>query len=182
MLAEMLARAMGDGTPWDLHEARRRRHMYTGLWGPDHKAALAKGYVDLGLVDPEIILNPENSWERRFAGTIAGHLAYILIREGVAWVRDPEGLVEKLHIDPQRVATLARGEIGAIYHDQSTYDAEAEDWDSETYRLKVADAVRNARVVGVPVQGRTGPGYKFVMKPSVQEIEKSLGPRRRSRP
>lgn len=178
MIAKLLAEAMEDGVPWDLHEARGRRRSYSGLYGAEHQAALGKGYVDLGLVDPEIVLNPENTkTHQRFPGMIAGPLATILAQKGVGFVRDPEGLIEKLHIDPQAIASIARTDIANMYREQADYDDEAEDWQSSSARRKVAEAILHSRVTVQPVQGRTGAGYKFVMKPSVREIEARVAPR-----
>jgi hypothetical protein len=166
--------------PWDsnseLHEywmADREYHprpkpsKYTGLQGAKHLEAIGKGYVDLGLVHPKMVNN-------MLGGTVSGMIAAILSRDqfkGVAWIRDPGDILGIGKVDPDSIARSVVREIAGEYMDRSTYDDEAEDRGGSAAKQRIARAVESAKVTVTSAKGKTGNGYKFVMRPTVAEIE-----------
>lgn len=179
MLSKLLSEAIGDDVPWDLHEAfgvspymgRRggNEPKYTGLLGAKHDAAMGKGFVDLGLVDPA---RAKELGPSKMADIIARHVATILMKraDGTAFIRDPEGIMESNGIDPKKVVQPAVSEMAGEFSEEASYAFEREDRKHGEALMRAAQEVHTANIQVSPVKGKTGDGYRFVMKPTFQAI------------
>lgn len=182
MLARQLEEAVADGSvPWDLHEAygvkagddvyvrrRGKEPKYTGLIGPRYEAAIAKGYLDLGLLDPSVAR--ERTEGRWFIQTIAAKVGYILMKEDVAFIRDPENLLAIYEIDPKRIAPEIARFMEAHFSEEESYAVEADEMDRAQRLARASQEAARASVTVQPVTGKTGAGYKIVMRPTFNEI------------
>lgn len=185
-LARQLEEAVVDGAvPWDLHEAygvksgdemylprRRQEPKYGGLLGPRYEAAVAKGYIDLGLVDPKVA--KELGTGNQFFHSIASRVALILMKRDVAFIRDPEDIMGVKGYDPNRLPALVKQAIGGYFAEEGDEADEAEDEKRSLAMSKAEQEVHNATLAISTVKGKTGVGYKLVMKPSFAEIEKRV--------
>lgn len=162
---DLVAEAYGASWAWTQEPVK-----YPGMLGKRYKAALKKGYVDLGLVDPKVAksyqLGPKN---------LPGDILDVM-KNGVAFIRDPEGVMEIFGLvgGPQ-LGEKIKQELGWVYQDEAGLADERGDADMQDMLVKAIKKAESAKVSISPVKGKTGAGWKVVMKPSPDAIEKSLG-------
>jgi len=150
---------------------RRREPKYTGFLGAKHKAAVEKGYLDAGLVDPAYAAkNP-----KRFLNAVREHFPVgALAEKGVAFIRDPEDNgVTAAGSESAFVSYLQRniaGVLAELLSEDAMYADESGNWEEFRRLSLIADAAEDATYKVVPVQGRTGKGYKVTMRPTLTQI------------
>jgi hypothetical protein len=151
---------------------RRKEPKYTGFMGGKHDAAIAKGYLDAGLVDPGFV----DQYPRKFLSAVLSNFPlHILLEKGAAFIRDPENNAEKAAgSESAFIAHLVKWlpiEAMSDFQEEAMYADEREDWQSSSSLHQVAKEVNNATVKVTPVRGRTGKGYKVTMRPTLPEIQ-----------
>lgn len=176
MLSKLLSEAIGDEVPWDLHEAygvgpayvsRRREPKYTGLLGARHEAAVKKGYIDLGLVDPA---RAKELGVEKMITVIARGVVHVFLGAEVAFIRDPEGIISNNRIDPKRIGVEVISDLAAEIGEEGGYASERDDQQAAIAYSKGEHALRRASITFMPVKGKTGSGYKVIMNPSFVSI------------
>lgn len=152
--------------------SRRREPRKPGLMGSKHEAALKKGYVDFGLIDVRNA-NGLSSYK------VAEHIVAAM-KKGVGFIRDPEGILKDvLRWSLNDLAEKIKDEVGGFYDEQASYAGEGEDWEEEAKLGKAGKMVKAATVTIKPVKGKTGAGYKVVMRPSQEQIDSKCFPQKR---
>jgi hypothetical protein len=162
---DLVAEAYGASWAWT-----QKPQKYPGMMGKRYRAALKRGYVDLGLVDPKIAkshrLGPKN---------LPGDIVDIM-KNGQAFIRDPEGILEIFGlVGGTHLGEQIKLELGWMYQEEAGLAGERDDFELEELLMKAIKKADSAKVTLSPVKGKTGPGWKVVMKPSPEAIEKSLG-------
>lgn len=154
------------------HKPKSREPRKPGLMGSKHEAALKKGYVDFGLID---VRNAKGMSDYK----VAEHIVAAM-KNGVSFIRDPDGILANVLRWPVNdLGNKIKWEIAGEYEEQGSYASEGEDWDEEE-RLGKAAKMANAATVSIkPVKGKTGSGYKVVMKPSQEQIDRKCFPQKR---
>ena len=175
VLAELDDRLLGgfDDVPWDeLSEGYRTvkpfvrmprsETRYTGLMGREHTQSLQKGYLDLGLVDPQ---NAKMLKAYKLGEWLLGAMK----QEGVAYIRDPEGVLKKSGVSVNDIADGIKQDLESYYAERSEVADTPEERDALE---RIFKAIKGARITFSSVKGRQGdPGYKVVMKPSPGQIQ-----------
>jgi hypothetical protein len=160
------ARALLDAPPWDAieevygvsgHQPKgyHRPPKYPGLEGSRHKKAIAKGYVDLGLSDPE------GPWKTKSASYVGSKLAKfglarMLMTKGSGFIRDPEGVLKNR--DLKKVAKGIRDYVAGVFAEYPGIDAELP---------AIKKKVQKTKVKLEPVKGKTAKGYRVTSSPSL---------------
>jgi len=150
-----------DWTPWD-DEAMLEYTKYTGMFGKPFESAVKKGYVDLGMVNP------------KYAKTmalykVAEHITRAM-KKGVAFVRDPEDVLGKAGVSPQELAKTIREEYESIADEMIGLAGEREDEKDAMAWSGAKKKIKAAKITITPVKGKTGKGYRIVMKPTPEEL------------
>jgi len=150
---------------------RRRPPRYPGFLGGRHEQAIAKGYLDAGLVDPDYAR--QNG--RQFLSAVTGNFPFkALLEKGVAFIRDPEGNGVIAAGSESAFITYLEKAIGrnasSDYSELSMLAQEGEDWDESVRLGAIADAIEGATFTVTSVKGRTGKGYKVTMRPTLPQI------------
>jgi len=175
VLAELDDRLLGgfDDVPWDeLSEGYRTvkpfvrmprsETRYTGLMGREHTQSLQKGYLDLGLVNPQFA-------KMLKADKLGDWLLMAMKQEGVAYIRDPEGVLKKSGVSVNDIADGIKQDLESYYAERSEVADTPEERDALE---RIFKAIKGARITFSSVKGRQGdPGYKVVMKPSPGQIQ-----------
>jgi len=170
---QCLGAVLFEEVPWDLvaederfrFYGRPRMSKYPGLMGPKHEAAMKKGYIDMGLVNPTMTLSP------RFASSGLGErLVQILLNKDVAFIRDPGGILAKNGITPQKIGQAIKSDLYDWANENSTNSAEAEDWKDSAAWGAAGKKAEGAAVSVTPVTGKTGAGYRITMRPTAKSI------------
>jgi hypothetical protein len=162
---DLVAEAYGASWAWT-----QKPQKYPGMMGKRYRAALKRGYVDLGLVDPKVAksyrLGPKN---------LPGDLMDVM-KNGVAFIRDPEGVMRIFGlVGGSRLGEKLKQELAWVYQDEAGLADERGDFEMQQALMRGMKLADSAKVSISPVKGKTGPGWKVVMKPSPEAIEKSLG-------
>jgi hypothetical protein len=81
---------------------------YPGLQGMEHEAALGKGYVDLGLINPQ----GEGPKDKKLKASILRHVVKLLISSQgkQAFIRDPEWVLKQVY-PGQMVKTVLKDSV-----------------------------------------------------------------------
>jgi len=154
------------------HRPKHREPRKPGLMGSKHEAALKKGYVDFGLID---VRNAKSLSDYKVAECVVAAM-----KNGVSFIRDPEGILANVLRWPVNdLGNKIKWEIAGEYEEQGSYASEGEDWDEEEKLGKAAKMANAATVSIKPVKGKTGAGYKVVMKPSQEQIDRKCFPQKR---
>jgi len=170
---QCLGAVLFEEVPWDLlgederfryYGRRYKQARYTGLMGPKSDAAIKKGYVDMGLVDPELKISP------RFASHLGERLVSILMDKSVAFIRDPEGVLVKNGILPPKIGAAIRDTLMGWAHENSTNSAEAEDDEDSAAWAEVFERAKKATVSVHEVTGKTGAGFRITMNPTAKSL------------
>ena len=100
---------MSGGHYYDVPEGFQKPGKYPGLAGLEHENALAQGYVDLGLIDPEQKGLAKNA---KMRSTILRHVVKLLIaaKGKSAFIRDPEWVLKQVY-PGQMVKTILKEQI-----------------------------------------------------------------------
>jgi hypothetical protein len=162
---DIVAEAYGASWAWTQEPQK-----YPGMMGKRYKAALKKGYVDLGLVDPRVAktytVGPKN---------LPGDILEVM-KNGKAFIRDPEGVLQLFGVLRGSVlGDKLKQELEWVYQEEAGLADERGDRDLHDVLVRAMKQVESAKVAVSPVKGRTGDGYKVVMRPSPDAIESSLG-------
>ena len=151
-------------TPWD-QAAITEGIKYPGLpdpYKPGGAKIFKQGYLDLGLVKPGM----SRSYYAFSEHVVEYVLMLLLAKNGVAFIRDPEGVLELVDGNllknmPKRV----REHLAGAYHEAASYAQEAMNDDEAQKLMGKAALAMKATVTIKAVQGKTGAGYKVVMSP-----------------
>ncbi len=176
MFAKQLAEAaeVAEVVPWDLHEAyglpqpyrgghRRKEPTYPGLRGKRYEAAKKKGYIDMGLIDPEVELT------RAFKGRFPELVVEMIWKTGTAFIRDPHDLMKKGGM-LKTLANDVRIDVAGFGGEQQSYAIERDDQEDAASWGDAIKKAKKAKVTVVAVKGKTGPGYKITMSPAPSKI------------
>jgi hypothetical protein len=162
---DIVAEAYGASWAWTQQPTK-----YPGMMGKRYRTALKRGYVDLGLVDPKVAksytVGPKN---------LPGDILDVM-RNGKAFIRDPEGVLSLFGVLRGSVlGDKLKQELSWVYQEEAGLADERGDRDTHDVLVKAMERAESAKVAVSPVKGKTGAGWKVVMKPSPDAIEKSLG-------
>jgi hypothetical protein len=163
---EPYAIAEYDATPWDndvLVEYKPKHHRANKFSPADrdrYQTALKRGYIDMGTYPKDRM---SSAAIRSARARAIRDIGFRLLgqADGVTWVRDPDGFLDS--------SELAREIEGLVI---SELRQEYPDSDISSQDLSVA--VR-------PVNGKTGKGYRVMMKPPVEKVRKLAIKRREER-
>ena len=170
----------GVAPPWDCLEEtygvsprygrrpRSRQPKFPGLSGGRYEKAVEKGYVDLGLIDPEI---GQDSSRRHWIKTVYKAASEILLKKGVAFIRDPSGYLQPADIE--RIAKQIPYEVAEwnVSHEDIEYASETDDYEQMTVLIAIRDAIEDTWKVKItPIRGRTGAGYRIAQNKPVDQI------------
>jgi len=99
---------MSGGHYYDVPEGFVKPAHYPGLAGMEHEAAIGKGYVDLGLIDPK----GEGPKDTKLRAAILRNVVKLLIasKGKQAFIRDPEWVLKEVY-PGQMVKTVLKEKI-----------------------------------------------------------------------
>jgi hypothetical protein len=166
---KLLSTPAQDAVPWDGVEewrGRRRQAKYPGLMGNRFDAAMKKGYIDFGLIDPK-----NASMLKRYGGDNLGEKILMLLdAKGVAFIRDPEGILSKSGLSTKDVVKSVRDNIKWMYDEMRGNADEYGAHDEAAIASRARRIADKAKISVQPVKGKTGAGYKVTTTPSLSKM------------
>lgn len=169
--------------PWDsepVSEAFRSKKFkprYPGLPRTESeiKKMVSKGYLDLGLVDPKFVKTLSKGTVR----IVEPLMALLHAKNGVAFVRDPEGVLPLIKPFSGKFPGALSKEIPdyltMLYDEMLVYSTNDGEDPPDPAFVKAFEEAQKVKVSVMAVQGKTGAGYKITMRPTIQQIGKKTG-------
>ena len=175
ILEDVTVEGDGEAVPWDDEPLTERRPQprYTGMAGSRWDAALKKGYIDLGLVNPAWVRGSISSGFD-FTEAVWTVMRYGKGKPGILFIRDPEDVIGKTGGTPQQVADAVKKAVVSRWEEEAPYAYEREEHDlgDAISRAAAEGAKANASIKAV--RGKSGAGWVVRLSPAPQQIEKKV--------
>jgi hypothetical protein len=123
---------------------------------PAGKAAMQKGYIDLGLGKPSLMRKNRDRVGHKVSDYVAGEL----ISKGKAFIRDPEDTLMMMFDSEAEFVKAVKDDVDGLFLERMSYSDEAEDWKGSK---SINDDRMRAKKVKINIKrikGKMGDGWK----------------------